>query len=98
MGKVFDMVGKMNKLNGYFGLSYAGWLTIPRVMLQEMPEEWQNKFVDLLDQYDKTFSSQPAIETEVSCKVKGKYIKQPAWLDYRHTDHETINAMRGQKQ
>lgn len=38
----------------YFGLTYAEYLVIPRSVLQSMPEEWQFKFVKLLDELDDT--------------------------------------------
>lgn len=34
----------------WFGLSYASWLVVPRIALQSMPDKWQNKFFDLLDE------------------------------------------------
>lgn len=37
----------------WFGLSYASYLTIPRSILQSMPDEWQKKFVLLLDEMDE---------------------------------------------
>lgn len=37
----------------WFGLSYASYLTIPRSILQSMPDEWQKKFVELLDELDE---------------------------------------------
>jgi hypothetical protein len=35
--------------NLWFGLSYASWLTIPRIVLESMPEEWQCKMVELIN-------------------------------------------------
>ena len=42
-------------IHDYFGLTYASWLTLPRVLLQEMPFEWQAKFTELLNEYHETF-------------------------------------------
>lgn len=44
-----------NNVHGWFELSYAQYLTIPRSVLEAMPEDWQFKFVELLEQLDKTF-------------------------------------------
>lgn len=33
----------------YFGLTYASYLTLPRVLLQEMPADWQDQFIGLLE-------------------------------------------------
>jgi hypothetical protein len=41
-------------IHTYFGLSYADYLVLPRSVLQSMPEEWQLKFVSLLDELDET--------------------------------------------
>lgn len=41
-------------IHTWFGLTYAQYLTIPRSVLQSMPEEWQHKFVELLDKLDDT--------------------------------------------
>lgn len=41
-------------IHTYFGLSYANYLVIPRSVLQSMPEEWQLKFVKLLEELDST--------------------------------------------
>ena len=32
---------RSERLSRWFGLSYASWLTMPRVMMEAMPEEWQ---------------------------------------------------------
>jgi len=43
-----------DKLWSWFGLSYASFLTLPRVMMHEMPDEWQGKMADLLEEWDST--------------------------------------------
>lgn len=84
------------RLWSFFGLSYASWLTIPRVMLHEMSNEWQVKLADLLEEYDLTFSNQPNIGTRVQVTdLNGKLIKTPAWLsNYRHPDFKQLQAMK----
>ncbi|WP_186445744.1 hypothetical protein [Paenibacillus cremeus] len=39
----------------WFGLTYAQYLTIPRSVLQSMPEDWQHKFVELLEELGDTY-------------------------------------------
>lgn len=34
----------------WFGLSYVNYLTVPRVVLQSMPIEWQERFCSMLDE------------------------------------------------
>jgi len=41
-------------IHGYFGLSYANYLVLPRSVLQSMPNEWQKEFVKLLEQIPET--------------------------------------------
>jgi hypothetical protein len=60
-------------IHGFFGLSYCTHLTLPRVLLQSMPTEWQRQFVNLIEKMDEAFRDveqpsfydvRPAIEKE----------------------------------
>ena len=84
----------LNSLWLWFGLSRASWLTLPRVMMHEMPDEWQKQMAVLLDEYDKTFQNQPDLGTRVQVTSKGKMVKTPGWLNYRHPDSEYLNKFR----
>jgi hypothetical protein len=42
-------------VHGFFGLTYASYLVLPRVLLQSMPDEWQSRFVKLVEEYDDAF-------------------------------------------
>jgi len=42
-------------LDRWFGLSYARWLTLPRVLMVQMPPLWQGKMAGLLDEFDGIF-------------------------------------------
>lgn len=86
-----------NKLWRWFGLSYATFLTLPRVLMHEMPEGWQNKMAALLDEYDETYPNQPDIGTRVQATRKGKLIQFPAYLlNYRHPQGNKIAELRRQ--
>lgn len=68
----------------WFELSYAQYLTIPRSVLQEMPEEWQQRFVDCLEELDDTLDWRPK-EGRYWVKLKdgnGRYARDP-FMDYR---------------
>ena len=39
----------------WFNLSYAQFLTVPRLVLESMPPEWQRKMAALLREMDATF-------------------------------------------
>jgi len=85
----------MSRLWDWFGLSYASFLTLPRVLMHEMPEEWQDKMTDLLEEFGETFPNQPNIGTRVQATKDGKLIKFPEWIiNYRRPDKEQINKLR----
>lgn len=82
-------------LQCWFNLSYASWLTLPRVLMQAMPLEWQDKMAALLNEYDEAFPNQPDIGTRVQVTQDGKLIKTPDWLiDYRRPNFEAIEKLR----
>lgn len=80
----------------YFGLSRASFLTLPRVLMHEMPDEWQATMARLLDEYHETWVNWPdGIGTRVTATECGKIIKTPDWIiQYRHPDYETIAKLR----
>lgn len=83
------------KLSSWFGLSYASWLTLPRVLMHEMPEEWQDRMADLLDEYHEEFPNQPDLGTRVQVTTHGRLVKTPDWLvNYRHPDHAALAELR----
>lgn len=90
------MTGKDN-LHLWWGLSYASFLTLPRVLMQEMPDEWQQQMATLLQQYDEAWDT-----THINCGTtvrltdpQGKLVKCPSWLlSYRHPDHTAIDRCR----
>lgn len=80
---------------GWFGLSYAAFLTLPRVLLHEMPDEWQQKMADLLSELDEAFPNTPDVGFSVRATRHGKLVKMPdGFLYYRHPDYEAIDRMR----
>ncbi|PKN36722.1 MAG: hypothetical protein CVU62_13390 [Deltaproteobacteria bacterium HGW-Deltaproteobacteria-2] len=83
----------------WFGLSHASFLTLPRVMMEAMPEEWQKKMAALLNEFDDAFPNQPDIRTRVQITQYGKLIKTPEWMiNYRHPDYKMIDACRGKNE
>lgn len=45
---------EIEAIHSWFGLSYASYLVLPRSVLQSMPDEWQVKFVELVEQISDT--------------------------------------------
>ena len=82
----------------WFGLDRASFLVLPRILMHEMPDEWQAKMAALLDEYGETFPNQPDIGTRVQCTQHGKLVSWPDWvLNYRRPDHDEIDNMRSHK-
>jgi len=82
-------------LSLWFGLSYASWLTMPRVMMQAMPDKWQGKMAKLLEEYDAAFPNQGDLELYVSARRKGKFVKLPPELcNYRRPNQKFIESCR----
>lgn len=84
-------------VHGWFGLSYSNYLTLPRTLLQSMPDEWQHRFVACLNEMYDAFSHvkqadcytvQPAVEREV-CDLSDDELKQ---IGYSKNDDCTCFA------
>jgi len=69
----------------YFGLSYAHWLVLPRLMLQSMPVKWQKKFFAMVSEmYERLEQPYPKdVELVVSMKRHNKFVKNDL-PEYRH--------------
>lgn len=82
----------------WFGLSRAGWLTAPRVLLHEMPDEWQGKLAVLLEEYERTFCHWPeGIGTRVQLTDCGHLTSLHNWLnDYRYPAKGRIENLKNQ--
>lgn len=84
------------RLWGWFGLTYASFLTLPRVLMHEMPDEWQDKMAALLEEYDAAFPNRPDIGTSVTARRGNKFVPMPEWAkNYRRPDFEAIAELRG---
>ena len=46
-------------IHGFFELTYAQYLTIPRSVLQSMSPEWQRRLVKCLEELDETIDWRP---------------------------------------
>ena len=71
----------------WFELSYARYLTLPRVTLQSMPVEWQIRFVRCLEELEAAFEHRPeyksGVDYTVSCRDPWtkKFVADP-WPNY----------------
>lgn len=69
------------KLHGWFNLTYASYLTIPRTVLQSMPDKIQGRLADVLAEMDafvdtRNFSWPPeGAVSVVQLRKDGRFIK-----------------------
>lgn len=71
---------------GWFGLSYASWLVVPRIALQSMPEGWQHQFFGMLNELEEELEHPEGykdLEFTVRLRKYGKFVKSP-YPPYRH--------------
>lgn len=79
----------------YFGLSYASWLTLPRVLIHEMPDKWQARLAKLMKEWDETWDTNDCPMPTVSAKQGRRFTRWPPWvLNYRHPDQRAIARHR----
>jgi hypothetical protein len=63
-------------LHAWWGLSYANYLTVPRTVMQSMPNEWQAKMATLL--YEMGFDWMPEGQYYVQLRdAKGRFMRDP---------------------
>ncbi len=60
------------KMERYWSISRAEYLTVPRSIIQEMPKEWQDQLADLLHELDECIDWHPKGEDSYWV-VLGKY-------------------------
>ncbi len=71
------------RLHEWFGLSYANYLTIPRAVLQSLPDQLQGRLAEVLEKMDAVCMEHhlhwPGRDTviEVRLRRNGKFIKDP---------------------
>lgn len=86
------------ELWGWFSLSYASWLTLPRVLMHAMPDDWQMKMAELLREWDDTWKGLEDVSTGVTMRRRNRFIRVPHWIsNYRHPDGQAIEEFRNPK-
>ena len=84
---------------GWFGFSRASWLTMPRVLMHEMPDEWQAKMAALMEEWDETWDTSDCPNPSVSARKGNRLAKWPEWiLQYRHPDQGAIEAHKTKRE
>jgi len=76
-----------SRMEHFWGLSYAQYLTVPRSAIQNMPRRWQDQLAHLMEEMDATLDWRPK-ESRYYCFLKdskGRYARDPL-AEYRHGD------------
>jgi len=75
----------------WFELSYAQYLTVPRLVMESMPIEWQRKMAVLLQEMDETFDWRPKSGRYwVRLKDAHGHFTDAPLGDYRHGNCEHL--------
>jgi hypothetical protein len=75
---LYDMMNEHRPVHAAFGLSYASYFCVPRIVLEAMPVEWQRQFVALMTKLPQL----PTYDVQLRDE-KGRFVKDPL-ADYRH--------------
>ena len=79
-----EIISMDTPIHDWFGLTYANWLTIPRIIMQSMPVKWQEEMVLLLKEMDAEFDWLPETgHYQVSFKDQdGKFAPLPEEIEH----------------
>jgi len=88
-------------LGTWFGLSYASFCVMPRVLMEDMPETWQQRMAELLHEFDHAFDGHAFTELtgidgwQVRATARRKLVSIPSSLkNYRHPEMSFIQKIR----
>lgn len=80
----------------WFELTYASYLTIPRSILEDMPDEWQQRFYLLFAELNERYTSWPPSGQHYEVRLRnerGRYCSD-ALQAYRHPDQQALASIR----
>ncbi len=71
-------------INNWFELTYSSYLVLPRLILQSMPNAWQKRFIELLEQIPETIKLDDnySAEYRINYIVNNKFSVDP-YKNYR---------------
>jgi hypothetical protein len=68
-------------IHGWFELSYASYLVLPRTMLQSMPLQWQEDFVAHLEELERLMPAWPGHDRSIEVHLRDdnthRYVSDP---------------------
>lgn len=73
------MTAAHKTIHDWFGLTYSSYLVLHRSLLQSMPDEWQERFVAMLEEFDEAFGDERGLVSSfhVRASVDGKFAHDP---------------------
>jgi hypothetical protein len=92
-----SLLSGVQRLSQWFGLSYASWLTWPRVLMEDMPDDWQRRMAVLAEEFDKAYPSWIPDDGRfyVQMRKKRRWHALPSWLgNYRRPDADAIEQAK----
>lgn len=87
-GRIMDR----GPIHAFFELTYASWLVLPRVSLQEMPTDWQARFVALLEEGYARGLTGPEDIFVTRRGRNGLFASNGGWDNYRHGNVQQAQA------
>lgn len=75
-------------IHTWFSLSYNSYFVCPRSALQAMPLDWQQRFVDLIEEADDFGIETPTYSVQLRDET-GRFMRDP-WREYRHPDFSLL--------
>lgn len=71
--------GEPEPIHLWFNLTYANYLCLPRSVLQSMPQEWQARFCEMLDEMREMYGhlDWPSYRVSAVDRETGRFISDP---------------------
>lgn len=68
---------------------------MPRAFMHEMPDEWQKRMADLLNEWSETWNwPDDTGDSYVIRRLEGKFASWPEYIqNYRHPDRDFIKSL-----
>jgi hypothetical protein len=85
-------------VSSFFSLSYANYLTVPRVLMEAMPIDWQRRFCALVGEMQEVFDYWAHDELNATYDVRlrgadGRYQRDPL-SEYRRPNRDYIESLK----
>ena len=93
---------RSDAINEWGGLYRTQYLVLSRTLLEAMPDEWQERFVKIMEEVGEEFDFYNPDWTTPDYNIQavgadGRYIKDP-WGQYRYPNYEYIEKLRKRKE